>query len=325
MAPRAAISRGRTHRSPVPRFHCSLPSSDPGDSGRDARAAYHRSAGRAGHLRRAEPIARAPGDPAPGPADLRSRDALARRPASTRRGAPPRFVRQSSPMDPRRGDRPAQVRPRPPSTGRPAPVRTRPVTPSPARLSGYRRIERRARPAPRLQGVPRRGVVVLGGAILWVGSGQVGPFVSGVVRGFGGFVSQVGAVAGAPAHDRGPGLADAPTIRAPEQPYTNRDVLTSRSTSRPRSPASRGTPSACTSRSPTRTRSSSSTSRSARRRSRSSPAWLAADATTSRRPSSGPAARASAPRWPRGSWTRPSPRSRSSRPRPTPRSRSAPR
>ena len=48
MAPRAAISRGRTYRSPVPRFHCSLASSGPGGTGRDARAAYHRSAGRAG-------------------------------------------------------------------------------------------------------------------------------------------------------------------------------------------------------------------------------------------------------------------------------------
>ena len=134
-------------------------------------------------------------------------------------------MRQSRPMDSRRGDRSSQVRPRPSSSTRPAPVRTRPVTPSPTRMSGYRRIERRRGMPLVLKAFLAAGVLVLSGAILWVASGQVGPFVSGVVRGFGGFVSQVGAVASSPTPTQAPDLADAPSIRAPEQPYTNRDVV----------------------------------------------------------------------------------------------------
>ena len=44
-------------------------------------------------------------------------------------------MRQCQPMDSRSGARPPQVRPRPASSGRAAPVRTRPVTPSPTRLA----------------------------------------------------------------------------------------------------------------------------------------------------------------------------------------------
>ena len=68
-------------------------------------------------------------------------------------------------------------------------------------------------------------VVMLGGAILWVGSGQVGPFISSVVKGFGGFVTQVGVVAGSPKPTAAPDLADAPSIAVPEKPYTNQDKI----------------------------------------------------------------------------------------------------
>jgi hypothetical protein len=104
-------------------------------------------------------------------------------------------------------------------------VRTKPVTPSPARLAGYRRIERRrGLPLP-LKAFLAASVLVLSGAILWVGSGQVGPFVSSVVRGFDGFVSRVGAVAGSPTPTEAPDVADAPSIAAPDQTSTNRDVI----------------------------------------------------------------------------------------------------
>jgi hypothetical protein len=92
-------------------------------------------------------------------------------------------------------------------------------------MSGYRRIERRRGLPLVLKAFLAASVLVLGGAILWVASGQVGPFVSGVVRGFGGFVSQVGAIAGSPTPTQAPDLADAPSIRSPEQAYTNRDVV----------------------------------------------------------------------------------------------------
>ena len=68
-------------------------------------------------------------------------------------------------------------------------------------------------------------IVMLGGAILWVGSGQVGPFISSVVKGFGGFVTQVGVVAGSPRPTDAPDLADAPSIEVPEKPYTNQDKV----------------------------------------------------------------------------------------------------
>ena len=68
-------------------------------------------------------------------------------------------------------------------------------------------------------------IVMLGGAILWVGSGQVGPFISSVVKGFGGFVTQVGVVAGSPKPTDAPDLADAPSIEVPEKPYTNQDKV----------------------------------------------------------------------------------------------------
>ena len=68
-------------------------------------------------------------------------------------------------------------------------------------------------------------IVMLGGAILWVGSGQVGPFISSVVKGFGGFVTQVGVVAGSPKPTDEPDLVDAPSIEVPEKPYTNQDEV----------------------------------------------------------------------------------------------------
>lgn len=68
-------------------------------------------------------------------------------------------------------------------------------------------------------------VLALGGAILWVGSGQVGPFISNVVAGFGGFVSKVGSVAGSPTPTQLAAIADAPSIDAPDEPYTNQDVI----------------------------------------------------------------------------------------------------
>ncbi len=124
-------------------------------------------------------------------------------------------------MDSRHGSRPAQVRPRPPSNGRPDPVRARPVTPSPTRLNQYRRIERRRGLPLVMKGFLAVAIALLCATILWIGSGQVGPFVTSVARGFGGFVSQVSSVASSPMPTEAPAVGDAPTIESPEQPYTN--------------------------------------------------------------------------------------------------------
>jgi hypothetical protein len=68
-------------------------------------------------------------------------------------------------------------------------------------------------------------VLALGGAILWVGSGAVGPFISTVVAGFGGFVSQVGVVASSPRPTAAPEIPPGPTIDAPAQTATNQDTV----------------------------------------------------------------------------------------------------
>lgn len=68
-------------------------------------------------------------------------------------------------------------------------------------------------------------ILALGGAIVWVGSGAVGPFLSSVVAGFGGFVAQVGVVVSSPAVTAAPDVPDSPSIDAPPATYTNRDTI----------------------------------------------------------------------------------------------------
>lgn len=68
-------------------------------------------------------------------------------------------------------------------------------------------------------------VVALGAAILWVGSGAVGPFVAGIARGFGGFVAQVSEIAGSPTPTQLADVGDAPTIDPPDAAYTNREAV----------------------------------------------------------------------------------------------------
>lgn len=128
-------------------------------------------------------------------------------------------------MDPRHGDRPSQVRPRPPSTGRPSPVRVRPITPSPARLDRYRRIERRRGLPLAAKALLAVSIVLLGGAILWVSVGQVGPLVAAAMEGLGGLVSGVVTETASPTPSAAPEPAGAPSIEAPDNPYTNRETV----------------------------------------------------------------------------------------------------
>ena len=128
-------------------------------------------------------------------------------------------------MDSRRGDRTPQVRPRPPSTGRPIPARVKPIRPSPTRLGGYRRVDRGpGLPFP-IKAILAAAVLALGAAIVWIGAGQVGPFIASVAQAFGGIVTEVSNVATSPKPTEVPDLADSPTIDAPANPYTNDEVV----------------------------------------------------------------------------------------------------
>ena len=128
-------------------------------------------------------------------------------------------------MDSRRGGRPPQVRPRPPSNGRPAPVKARPIAPSPTRLARHRRIERRQGLPASIKALLAFSIVALGVTIVWVGSGRVGPFVSDAVAGFGDFVGKVGSVVSSPSPTPLPAISGAPSILAPHEPYTNIEAV----------------------------------------------------------------------------------------------------
>lgn len=128
-------------------------------------------------------------------------------------------------MDPRHGGRGPQVRPRPSSSGRPRPVKVRPVEPSPTRLARYRRLERRRGLPFAAKALLAVSIVVMGGFVLWAGSGSVGPVLSSVVRGFGGFVDSVGSAVGSPTPTGVPIAADAPVIVEPERPHTNAESV----------------------------------------------------------------------------------------------------
>jgi hypothetical protein len=68
-------------------------------------------------------------------------------------------------------------------------------------------------------------IALLSLGIVWVASGAVGPAVDGAVRGLGGFVSSVGNVVSSPEPTTAPLIPEAPTVVAPDQPYTNDDVV----------------------------------------------------------------------------------------------------
>lgn len=99
------------------------------------------------------------------------------------------------------------------------------MSPSPTRLSRYRRVERRrGLPLP-VKAAMAVSVVLLSFGVLWVASGAVGPVVDGAVRGIGGLVNSVGNVVSSPAATEAPATSDSPVVVAPDQPYTNDDLV----------------------------------------------------------------------------------------------------
>ena len=111
------------------------------------------------------------------------------------------------------------MRPRPPSSGRPAPVTTRPRPPVPGRLASHRKVERGpgiALPFRLLSGV---AVVALGIGVLLVANGGLGTVATAVEKTFNGLVSDLTRTPTPSAAD--PTVADPPTLEAPDEPYTN--------------------------------------------------------------------------------------------------------
>ena len=113
----------------------------------------------------------------------------------------------------------SQVRPRPPSTGRPAPIKVRPRAPSHTRLASHRQVERPT-------GIPLGGrlllvlgVLALGGAVLYTASGGLGKVATAFASTVGGFV---GSLTATPSPSPTPLVIGAsPTIESPQEPYTN--------------------------------------------------------------------------------------------------------
>ncbi len=101
----------------------------------------------------------------------------------------------------------------------------RAVAPSPTRLARHRRIERREGLPTSVKALLAFSIVVLGATIVWAGSGRVGPFVSDAVAGFGDFVGKVGSVVSSPSPTPLPAISGSPSIRAPDEPYTNIETV----------------------------------------------------------------------------------------------------
>ena len=126
-------------------------------------------------------------------------------------------------MATRRDPRQTHVRPRPPSSGRPAPVKVRPRAPTVTRLSVHR-------PLRRSRGLPLIGklgliaaIAVLGLGVLYLGAGGLGKLFGTIGSSLGGFVVNV-----TTAPTPKPSLAaisDAPTVEEPTEPYTKESTV----------------------------------------------------------------------------------------------------
>lgn len=121
-------------------------------------------------------------------------------------------------MTTRRDHRQTHVRPRPPSTGRPAPIKVRPRSPSPTRLSVHKPIQRsRGLPVVAKLGLVA-AVAVLGVTVLYVGVGGLGGVVGGISASLAGFVTSI--TAAPTPRPSVVAVSDPPSLQQPAEPYT---------------------------------------------------------------------------------------------------------
>jgi hypothetical protein len=123
-----------------------------------------------------------------------------------------------------RSQRPSQVRPRAPSTGRPVPSK-RPTQrqPTPGRIAPHRKIDRGPGLPLWAQLLLVVAIVALGAAILFSGMGLLGKVVAGIGSAFSGAITQVTATA---SPSPTPAVApNAPTLTPPTESYTNQPKI----------------------------------------------------------------------------------------------------
>jgi hypothetical protein len=122
-------------------------------------------------------------------------------------------------MTSRRGTRPTHVKPRPPSSGRPATAPVRSRAPAPGRLA-VRTPVRRSRGIPLVgQLILAALVVALGGVVLYLGVGGLTTVASGVGSVLTGFVDDIRSTPSP--SPVAISVSDAPSIESPGEPYTN--------------------------------------------------------------------------------------------------------
>lgn len=126
-------------------------------------------------------------------------------------------------MTNRRAARPTHVRPRPPSSGRPAPVKVRPRAPAPGRLSVHTPI-RRSRGIPLIGRLAlAAGIFAVGAGVIYLGAGGLGTVAGALGSTVSDFIAGVTAT---PVPSPTPVVtSEAPRIESPTEPYTNQESV----------------------------------------------------------------------------------------------------
>jgi hypothetical protein len=126
-------------------------------------------------------------------------------------------------MTTRRDGRPSQVRPRPPSTGRPAPAKTKARSPAPGRIASHRRVDRTRGLALPVRLLFIAALIALTGGVLFAASGGVGKLADAVGSTLAGFVTDL-TTNPSPSPSLGV-VSGAPSLEKPDEPYTNQPTI----------------------------------------------------------------------------------------------------
>ena len=117
------------------------------------------------------------------------------------------------------------MRPRPPSSGRPGPVRTRPLVPARTRLTPYRQLERGPGLPISARALLAVAILCLAGTVVLIGSGTLGRVVGALAGGVGGVVQNLASAVASSSPTPAAVIADVPVIAAPDNPYTNNETV----------------------------------------------------------------------------------------------------